>query len=116
MVTTSSPLPDHDITTLKRTTMTSTPVDTMSVRSQISAQLGEQYDDNHEHERALARTQMVFDLFYDDEPGEPDQAIRDALTDLMHIAAQRSVDFQQALADASRMWAAEREEWELGTD
>ncbi|AWN03591.1 hypothetical protein SEA_MASHLEY_78 [Microbacterium phage Mashley] len=63
--------------------------------------------------RAETRTQMIFDVFYDDEEGEPDQAIRDALTDLMHMAAKRGVDFEEALSGAARMWTMEREDWEI---
>lgn len=63
--------------------------------------------------RAETRTQMIFDVFYDDEKGEPDQAIRDALTDLMHMAAKRGVDFEAALSKAARMWTMEREDWEV---
>lgn len=63
--------------------------------------------------RAEARTQMIFDAFYDDEEGEPDQAIRDALTDLMHMAAKRGVDFEVAVAEASSMWTMERKDWEV---
>lgn len=63
--------------------------------------------------RAEMRTQLIFDTFYDDEEGEPDQAIRDALTDLMHIAAKRGVDFEEALTAAARMWTMEREDWEV---
>ncbi|QKO02836.1 MazG-like nucleotide pyrophosphohydrolase [Microbacterium phage Kelcole] len=63
--------------------------------------------------RAHARTQLIFDVFYDDEVGEPDQAIEDALTDLMHMAAKRGVDFEEALSGAARMWTKEREEWNV---
>ncbi|QUE25373.1 MazG-like nucleotide pyrophosphohydrolase [Microbacterium phage Fizzles] len=61
--------------------------------------------------RAEMRTQLIFDTFYDDEESEPDQAIRDALTDLMHMAAKRGVDFEAAVSEAARMWTMEREDW-----
>lgn len=64
-------------------------------------------------DRAQMRTRLILDTFYDDEPDEPDQAIRDCLTDLMHIAAERGVDFEAAVRRASTMWVAEREEWGL---
>lgn len=63
--------------------------------------------------RSQLRTQTIFDIFYDDEEGEPSQAIEDSLTDLMHMAAERGVDFEQALSNAARMWTNEREEWEI---
>ncbi|UVT31352.1 MazG-like nucleotide pyrophosphohydrolase [Microbacterium phage Marcie] len=63
--------------------------------------------------RAETRAQLIFDVFYDDEKSEPSQAIEDALTDLMHIAAKRGVDFEAAISDAARMWTQEREEWEV---
>lgn len=64
-------------------------------------------------DRAQMRTRLIFDMFYDDEEGEPDQAIRDALTDLMHVAAERGVDFEEAVARAASMWTMEREDWGL---
>ncbi|AWN04698.1 hypothetical protein SEA_ZAGIE_78 [Microbacterium phage Zagie] len=65
------------------------------------------------HDRATTRVRMIFGMFYDDEESEPDQAIRDALTDLMHMAAERHVDFEEALSAAARMWTMEREDWEV---
>lgn len=62
-------------------------------------------------DRATTRVQLIFDMFYDDEEGEPDQAIRDALTDLMHVAAERGVDMEEAVARAASMFSQEREEW-----
>ena len=58
------------------------------------------------------RVRLIFDMFYDDDEGEPDQAIRDALTDLMHIAADRGVDMEDAVQRAAWMFSQEREEWE----
>ncbi|AYB70193.1 hypothetical protein SEA_ONEIAGILLIAN_83 [Microbacterium phage OneinaGillian] len=63
--------------------------------------------------RVQTRTTLIFEMFYDDEEGEPDQVIRDALTDLMHVAAERGVDFEAAVTEAARMWTMEREDWEL---
>lgn len=62
-------------------------------------------------ERSQTRIQLVFDMFYDDEEGEPDQAIRDLLTDLMHVAAERGVDMEDAVTRAASMFSQEREEW-----
>lgn len=62
-------------------------------------------------DRATTRIGMVFDMFYDDEESEPDQAIRDCLTDLMHMAAERGVDMEVAVARAASMFTQEREEW-----
>jgi len=62
-------------------------------------------------DRAQMRTRLIFEMFYDDEPGEPDQVVRDALTDLMHAAAERGVDFEDAVKQASRMYNQEREDW-----
>ena len=64
-------------------------------------------------DRALTRAQTVFDLFYDDEDGEPDQAIRDALTDLMHMAEKRGVDFVDAVDQAMQMWIMEQNDWKV---
>lgn len=63
--------------------------------------------------RVQTRTTLIFEMFYDDEEGEPDQVIRDALTDLMHVAAERGVNFEEAVTEAASMWTMEREDWEL---
>ena len=63
-------------------------------------------------ERVNTRVGLIFDMFYDDEEGEPDQAIRDCLTDLMHTAAARGVNMEEAVARAAWMFSQEREEWE----
>ena len=62
-------------------------------------------------DRSQMRTRLIFDMFYDDEPGEPDQAIRDCITDLMHLAAERGVDMENAVARAAWMFNTEREDW-----
>ncbi|WP_026820034.1 hypothetical protein [Arthrobacter castelli] len=48
--------------------------------------------DTNSLDRVQIRTRLVFDIFYNDEPEEPGQAIRDVLTDLMHAGAERGVD------------------------
>lgn len=61
--------------------------------------------------RARWRVNVTFAAFYDDEPTEPDQAIRDALTDLLHEAEARGVDFAEAVERARHMYDQERAEW-----
>lgn len=82
--------------------------DTAALRRILGDELTTDHDD--EHDRSLARTQMVFDIFYDDDD-EPDVAISDALTDLMHISAKRSIDFLEVFEKASWQAHREREEW-----
>lgn len=62
-------------------------------------------------DRVQMRTRLIFDMFYDDEESVPDQAIRDALTDLMHVAAERDVDFDAAVIQAASAFVQEQEEW-----
>jgi hypothetical protein len=64
-------------------------------------------------DRVEMRTRMIFEMFYDDEEGEPGQVIQDVLTDLMHVAAERGVDMEEVVRRAVKMFADEREEWEL---
>lgn len=64
-------------------------------------------------ERARFRTAAIFEAFYDDEPGEPDQAIRDLLTDIMHEADARGADMTDALERAEWMWSIERSAGQL---
>lgn len=85
--------------------------DTAALRRILGDELISHHND--EHDRSLARTQMVFDIFYDDDD-EPDVAISDALTDLMHISAKRGIDFLEAFEKAS--WQAQREREEWGID
>jgi hypothetical protein len=61
--------------------------------------------------RAQYRVAVIFTGFYDDEPGEPDQALRDLLTDLVHEADWRGVDIYAALNSAVSMADQERDEW-----
>lgn len=61
--------------------------------------------------RARWRVNVTFSAFYDDEPTEPDQAIRDAFTDLFHEAEARGVDIWDALNRARDMYSQERAEW-----
>lgn len=63
-------------------------------------------------QRAGRRVEIITGL-YDDEPDEPQTLIQDVITDLMHTAAARGVDFEQVVANAAFMWAQEREEWGL---
>lgn len=62
-------------------------------------------------ERARRRIELTFQMFYDDEEGEPDQAIRDLLTDLMHEASARRVNMEAAIEQAASMFTQEVEEW-----
>lgn len=64
-------------------------------------------------ERARFRVAAIFGAFYDDEPGEPDQAIRDLLTDILHEAEARDVDMTDALDRAAWMHSEEREDWSV---
>ena len=57
------------------------------------------------------RVNVTFEAFYDDEPGEPDQAIRDVLTDLIHEARARGVDVDDAIRRATEMADLERADW-----
>ena len=50
----------------------------------------------------------------DEPPSEPDQAIRDVLTDLVHLADARGVDIHAALDRAVWMADQERADWGLG--
>lgn len=62
-------------------------------------------------ERSRLRLAVIFAGFYDDEPDEPDQAIRDLLTDVMHEAEARGVGIYEAWERAGRMFRMERAEW-----
>lgn len=57
------------------------------------------------------RVAVMFAALYDNEPGEPDQAIRDLLTDIMHEAEARGVDMTDALCRAAWMHNQERQAW-----
>lgn len=63
-------------------------------------------------DRALWRLQSVFDLFYDDERFDSDQAIRDLLTDVIHMAKERDVDLEDALNEAQSLADSERRDWD----
>lgn len=65
-------------------------------------------------QRSRFRTDTLIAAWYDDEPSEPDQAIRDVLTDLVHLADARGVDLHHALDRAVRMADEERADWGLG--
>jgi len=62
-------------------------------------------------DRAQMRTRLFFEMFYDDEPGEPHQVIQDVITDLAHIAEERSVDIIECFWKGVEMYNREREEW-----
>lgn len=62
-------------------------------------------------DRELTRGRLIFDMLYDDEESEPDQAIRDCLTTLMHVAADRGVDIEEAIRKAAHMCRLETEDW-----
>lgn len=62
-------------------------------------------------DRAVTRVGLVMALAYDDEPQEPDQALRDLLTDVVHTAAARRLDMSELLDAAQRMAERERQEW-----
>ena len=64
-------------------------------------------------DRTEMRTRLIFEMFYDDEEGEPAQAIQDVITDMMHVAAERGVDMEAVIQAAAHMFTQEREEWEL---
>lgn len=63
-------------------------------------------------DRTQMRTRLIFDMFYDDEEGEPHQAIEDCITDLAHIAEERHLDITQCFLAALKMYDRERAEWE----
>ena len=63
--------------------------------------------------RALFRTETLIAAWYDDEPTIPDQAIRDILTDLTHLADKRGIDIRAALDQAIWMTDQERGDWGL---
>lgn len=64
--------------------------------------------------RAQFRMNTLIAAWYDDEPSEPDQAIRDVLTDLVHLADARGIDIHHALDRAVWMADEERADWGLG--
>lgn len=57
------------------------------------------------------RLRMIVTAFYDEAADEPDQAMRDLLTDVMHECDRRGIDFYEAVAAAAWMSRTEREEW-----
>lgn len=64
-------------------------------------------------DRCQMRIRLIFDMFYDDEQGEPDQAIRDVITDLVHLTVEREVDFDEAVRRGKNMAHMESEEWAM---
>lgn len=61
--------------------------------------------------RVRTRMALIFAGVYDDEPSEPDQAIRDLLTDVIHEARARGVDMDEAYERALWMQREEQAEW-----
>lgn len=53
----------------------------------------------------------IFDLFYDDEPENPGLAVRDLLTDLLHLCEARNLNFDRMLESARKVHADESLEW-----
>lgn len=64
-------------------------------------------------DRALMRARLSLDALYDDDPDEPEVALGDALIDLVHLARDRGIDFDDATMRAQRTADMETEEWEL---
>lgn len=62
-------------------------------------------------DRVQMRVRLIFEMFYDDEEGEPDQAIRDCITDLAHVADERGVDLVDCFWRALDMYDQERGDW-----
>ena len=62
-------------------------------------------------ERARFRMAQIFETFYDDEEGEPGQAIRDLLTDVLHEAEARGVNIHNAIGRATWMYHQECRDW-----
>lgn len=88
----------------------------MAIRTieQLTTDLSDTLRDTTEDGSLLkvrARMALIFSGLYDDEPDEPDVAIRDLLADLFHEAAARGVDLQQALRRAVSVYEEERDEW-----
>ena len=63
-------------------------------------------------DRAQMRTRLIFEMFYDDEEGEPGQAISDCIADLAHLAEERGVDIDECYWVGIHSYNQEREEWE----
>lgn len=65
-------------------------------------------------ERANARVEITLDLFYDgrgDDIDEPEQPIRDLLTDLVHYCTERGIDLDYALECAEQTARREAALW-----
>src|SRR5690625_2859418 len=61
-------------------------------------------------DRALMRARLSLDALYDDDPDEPEVALGDALIDLVHLARDRGIDFDDATMRAQRTADMETEE------
>ena len=85
--------------------------------TQLELEMSRELDNRTEADtqrRAQFRMHTLIAAWYDDEPSEPDQAIRDVLTDLVHLADARGVDLHHALDRAVWMADEERADWGLG--
>ena len=85
--------------------------------TQLELEMSRELDNRTETDtlrRAQFRMHTLIAAWYDDEPSEPDQAIRDVLTDLVHLADARGVDIHTALERAVWMADQERADWGLG--
>jgi hypothetical protein len=68
--------------------------------TQLELEMSRELDNRTEADtqrRAQFRMHTLIAAWYDDEPSEPDQAIRDVLTDLVHLADERGIDIHAAL-------------------
>ena len=85
--------------------------------TQLELEMSRELDNRTEADtqrRAQFRMHTLIAAWYDDEPSEPDQAIRDVLTDLVHLADARGIDIHHALDRAVWMADEERADWGLG--
>lgn len=85
--------------------------------TQLELEMSRELDNRTEPDtqrRAQFRMHTLIAAWYDDEPSEPDQAIRDVLTDLVHLADERGIDIHAALDRSMWMADQERAEWGLG--
>lgn len=64
-------------------------------------------------ERARFRLKIIIAGLYDEEPTDPEQAIRDLLTDVLHEADARGIDVHHALDRATWMRDQEVAEWKV---
>lgn len=85
--------------------------------TQLELEMSRELDNRTETDtlrRAQFRMHTLIAAWYDDEPSVPDQAIRDVLTDLVHLADERGIDIRAAVDRAVWMADQERADWGLG--